>query len=457
MTGNGILGLRRLADARAALNRGQVSSEALTEAALAAIEAPDGEGRRTALSVYRTQALAAARGIDALRAAGVQLPPLAGLPISIKDLFDVAGEPTRAGSTILADAPPAAADAPAIANLRRLGAVIVAKTNMVEFAFSGVGINPHYGTPLNPWDRATGRVPGGSSSGAAVSVTDGMALAAIGTDTGGSVRIPSALCGLTGFKPTTGRHPMAGVLPLSTTVDTLGPLAWSVDCCRTIDAALRGEMPPPAQPLPAAGLRLAVPQAIVLDDLDDAVAGRFEQALLRLSAAGARIVELPFREVEGLSAITSRGGFSAAESWAWHRELIARGRDHYDPRVLFRIEGGAAITAADYIDMHRIRAELRAVVDRVTRPFDALVLPTTPIVAPPVAPLLANDQTFFRHNALLLRNTNIGNLLDRPAVSLPIGEPDGPPVGLMVMGGSGEDARILDVAEGIEQALALSF
>ena len=450
---NGILGLGSIREAQAAMRAGRVTSEALTEAALTAIAAPDGEGARTALSVYRAQALATARGVDAMRKAGLELAPLAGIPISIKDLFDVVGEPTRAGSVVLADAPPARADAPAVANLRRMGAVIAAKTNMTEFAYSGIGINPHYGTPRNAWDRAAGRIPGGSSSGAAVSVTDGMALAAVGTDTGGSVRIPAALCGLVGFKPTAGRHPMAGVVPLSESLDSLGPLAWSVSCCRIMDAALNGLLPPPASPRPVAGLRLAVPQRLVLDDLDRTVAVRFERALARLSAAGAHLIELAFDEIEGAKDIARLGGIVAPEAWAWHRQLISRARDGYDPRVLSRIEGGAKVSAADYIDMLRLRTALQAATDRATRPFDALILPAVAVVAPEIAPLEADAKTFFRANALILRNTNIGNLLNRPGVSLPIGEPGGAPVGLMVMGERFADAETLDLAEGIETAL----
>src|SRR5215469_9067384 len=230
-----------LRDLAAELAAGRTTSRALTEAALARIADPGGEGRRSFTRVYETAALATADAQDRLRGAGILLSPLAGLPVSVKDLFDVAGEATTAGSVALKDAPPAVADAPIVRRLRAAGAVIVGKTNMTEFAYSGVGINPHYGTPGNPYDRA--RVPGGSSSGAAVSVVDGCAAVAIGTDTGGSVRIPAALCGLVGFKPTQRRVPRDGAVPLSTTLDSIGPLARSVEDCAIVDAILAGEEP----------------------------------------------------------------------------------------------------------------------------------------------------------------------------------------------------------------------
>jgi aspartyl-tRNA(Asn)/glutamyl-tRNA(Gln) amidotransferase subunit A len=260
------------------LTAGRTSSRDLIERALAAIEDPAGEGARTMLKVHATPARAAADASDRMRAMGIVLSPVAGLPISAKDLFDLAGDVTTAGSVLLKDAPPAIEDAPTIARLRRAGAIIIGRTNMTEFAYSGLGLNPHYGTPRNPWDRATGRIPGGSSSGAAISVTDGMAAAAIGTDTGGSVRIPSALCGLTGFKPTARRIPRQGVYPLSHSLDSIGPLAPTVACCALLDAILSDKEPTLPAPLPLDGLRLGVPQTLVMDDVEDYVAERFATA-----------------------------------------------------------------------------------------------------------------------------------------------------------------------------------
>src|SRR5882757_5118330 len=257
------------------------------EAALARIDDSAGEGARACLTVYREQALAAAQAADARARTGVSLGPLDGKIVSLKDLFDVAGEVTRAGSKVLADeGKPAAADASIVQRLRAAGAVIVAKTNMSEFAFTGIGINPHYGTPGNPADRA--RVPGGSSSGAAVSVADGMCDIAIGTDTGGSVRIPAALCGVTGFKPSRQRVPTAGAFPLSGSLDSIGPLALSVADCAKADAVMAGEAPWSLDPASLAGLRIGVAQGAPVDNLDDTVGRRFPAALDRLEKAGTR-------------------------------------------------------------------------------------------------------------------------------------------------------------------------
>jgi aspartyl-tRNA(Asn)/glutamyl-tRNA(Gln) amidotransferase subunit A len=259
---------------------------------------------------------------------------LEGVPVSVKDLFDVAGQVTTAGSIALKDAPPAQADAPVVARLRAAGAVILGRTNMTEFAFSGLGLNPHYGTPGNPFDRA--RIPGGSSSGAAVSLADGMAAMGLGTDTGGSVRIPSAFCGLVGLKPTQARVPLAGCVPLSTSLDSIGPLARTVACCAATDAILAGEPAEPLPDMPVEGLRLLAPTNVLREEMDATVAGALDRALRRLADAGARIVERAVPELDELPQLSAKGGFAAAESWAWHRGLIARKAAAYDPRVLER-------------------------------------------------------------------------------------------------------------------------
>ncbi|WP_281352687.1 amidase [Skermanella pratensis] len=329
--------VQTIASLAADLAAGRTTSLKLTEAAFDRIADPAGEGARVFIladiAVNRAAALAQAEASDRLRKAGIVPSPLAGLPISVKDLFDIAGQVTTAGSAVLKDAAPAAADAPVVARLRAAGAVIVGRTNMTEFAFSGLGVNPHYGTPGNPRDRD--RIPGGSSSGAAVSVTDGMAAAAIGSDTGGSVRIPAAFCGLAGFKPTQARVPRTGALPLSRTLDTVGPLARSVACCALLDAVLAGESPamPNAVPdaAPVAGLRLAVPQEIVLDGLDATVSAAFSDALSRLSGAGARITDLSVPALARIPAVNAKGGFVTSEALAWHKDLIASRGAGYDP------------------------------------------------------------------------------------------------------------------------------
>ncbi len=437
----------------AALNEGRSSSVRLTEAALERIGAPAGEGARVFTRVYAERARAAARVCDALRAAGLGRSVIDGLPISIKDLFDVAGETTMAGSVARKGEPAAAEHATAVKRLLAAGAVVIGRTNMTEFAYSGLGINPHYGTPLNAWDRGTGRIPGGSTSGGAVSVTDGMAVAAIGSDTGGSVRIPAALCGLAGFKPTARRVPTTGVLPLSHSLDSIGPIAPTVACCARLDAILSGEDCSPPAPAMLRGLRLAVPGTVALDGMDAHVAASFQAALTRLSAAGVLVREIPVPAFASLAGINAKGGFTAAEAWAWHRDLIARAAARYDPRVVSRILRGKDMSAADYLDVLHARTRWIAEVERSIAGFDALVMPTVPIVAPAVAELVASEQAYFHANGLMLRNPALINFLDGCALSMPCHEAGSAPVGLMVAGPAMSDRRILSVGLALETCL----
>ena len=433
------------------LAAGRSSSAALTEACLARIEDAAGEGRRAFTRVYRGPALAEAAAADRLRAAGIEGGPLAGIPISIKDLFDVAGETTTAGSTALADRPPAAADAPIVRRLRAAGAVIIGKTNMVEFAYSGLGLNPHFGTPANPYDRA--RVPGGSSSGAGVAVPYGFSAASIGTDTGGSVRIPAAFNKVVGFKPTQRRVPRDGAVPLSTSLDSVGPLAPSVACCALVDAVLAGEVLQPLAELPLRGLRLALPQNVLTEDLDPIVSRAFGRAITRLSQEGAVISDAGFPELTLLGKIATLGGIAAPEAYAWHRALIAARREFYDPLVLSRLEQGDRASAADYIEALAARAAAIAAFDRAAEPFDAVICPTVAVV-PPRFDALIRDADFHMTNQLVLRNTYVFNLLDRCALSLPCGEAGELPVGLMLVGPTGGDRRLLEIGAAVERALA---
>ena len=443
-----------LSDLSAALAAGRTTAQALAEDAVERARDPAGEGARVFTAHAGDKAIAAARASDALRAAGAARSPLEGLPISVKDLFDIAGETTRAGSIVLTGAPPAARHATIVARLLAAGAVLVGRTNMTEFAYSGLGLNPHYGTPKNPYDRATGRIPGGSSSGAAVSVTDGMAAAAIGTDTGGSVRIPAALCGLAGFKPTARRVPARGTLPLSSSLDSIGPLAPSVACCALVDAVLSGDERDAPAPAELRGLRLAVPTTLVLEGVDKTVAAAFRAALSALSAAGATVTEIAVPEFADLLQINAQGGLPGAEAWAWHRAMIARDGARYDPRVRLRIERGAAMSAADYVDVLRAREAWTASVEARIAPFDALVLPTVPVVAPPIAPLVADDALYGAANVLILRNSTLINFLDGCALSVPCHAPGTAPVGLMIAGAGGSDRRILATGMAVEAALA---
>ena len=445
--------MKTLSAIAADLISGATTSEALVGEALARISDPAGEGARVFLRTWKEAALQQARASDAMRARGIVASPLAGIPVSVKDLFDIAGETTLAGSKARCDAPVAEADAAIVQRLRQAGAIVIGRTNTVEFAFSGLGLNPHYGTPKNPWDRATGRVPGGSSSGAAVSVSDGMAALGIGTDTGGSVRIPAALCGLTGFKPTARRIPKNGCFPLSTTLDSIGPIANSVACCALADSVLAGMPPAVPAALPLKGLRFGVLQDYVLEGLEASVAGAFRSALDRLSKAGAQVTDLSFPSLNRLPHINRNGGLVLPEAYAIHRDLIARRHADYDPRVAVRVLHGAGVRAADYIEVLSARARLIAEAAALAAPFDAWLMPTVAITAPAIAPLEADDERYNRVDYQVLRNTSVMNFLDGCALTIPCHEPGTAPVGLTVAGQGGEDRRILAIGLAVEALL----
>ena len=435
------------------LAEGETTSRRLVEAALARIADVGGEGRRAFIKVHAQAALFAADASDSMRRQGARLSPLAGLPVSVKDLFDVSGDVTTAGSKILRDAAPADADAVAVARLRAAGAVIIGRTNMTEFAFSGIGINPHYGTPANPYDRKTRRIPGGSSSGAAVSVTDGMAVFALGTDTGGSARIPAALCGIAGFKPTQRRVPLEGAFPLSATLDSIGPLAPTAACCATVFQVLAGQVPAPLPETSLAWLRLGVPMNYVLDDLDVEVSEAFQASLQRFSRLGAKIVELKIAEFDAATLANRGGGISPPEAYAVHRGYIDRAQD-FDPRVLERILRGGSVLAADYIGLLATRRQLARRFARQNYDVDVLVMPTVARIAPPIAPLERDAEAFRLANGSMLRNTSLINFLDGCALTLPIHHAREAPVGLMIVGFSGEDERVLSAGVAIEAGLA---
>lgn len=406
-------------------------------------------------ALFDDSARAAARAADSAQAAGQPLGALAGLPVTVKDLYDIAGRTTMAGSVLREGEPAAIADAPAVARLRAAGAAITGLTHMSEFAFSAVGINPHHGTPRNPADRAVARVAGGSSSGAAVSVALGQAVAGLGSDTGGSIRVPAALCGLVGFKNTQSRTPGAGAFPLSFTLDTVCSMSRCVDDCLLVDGVLAGA------PLAVvargvsgvSGLRLALPQTLMLDALEPAVATAFERVLSRLSAAGAQIVALPLTELNEIAQINAPGGFSPVEAYAVHREAMRTQRARFDPRVALRIALGEGVSAADYITMVQRRRDWTARVGVRLAGFDALLCPTTPITAPTIAELQTSDEAFFRANGLLLRNTFPINFLDGCAFSLPCHEAGSLPVGLMLSAPAGHDAALAGVALAVEALL----
>jgi aspartyl-tRNA(Asn)/glutamyl-tRNA(Gln) amidotransferase subunit A len=437
------------------LEHGRTNARKLVDECLTRISDKSGEGARAFVHVDVEAAIEAAQAMDRLRAVKAAPSPYAGIPISIKDLFDIKGQVTRAGSRALEDSAPAEADAAVVARLRCAGFILIGRTNMTEFAYSGIGINPHYGTPKSTWQRSVGHVPGGSSSGAAVSVADGMAHGALGTDTGGSCRIPAAYNGIVGFKPTQRRVPLAGGVPLSFTLDSFGPLARTAQCCAVLDAVLADEPVQPLQSRPIRGLRLAVPTTVALDELEDTVAQTFERALETLSRQGALIERIAVPEFLDVGVMNTTGGFAAAESYAWHRYLIASHGDVYDPRVSSRILRGEAISAADYIDLLEARKSLIARATVRLAPYDALVMPTSAITPPRIADL-ADDKAFTKANLLSLRNCTLINMIDGCAISLPCHREGEAPVGLMLAASGGSDRRIFELAAAMEAVLAIA-
>ncbi len=443
-----------LTDARADVRAHKASATDLIERSIDAAGTAGCE--RAFLGTSFDAARNAARAADRAVAEGRDPGPLAGLAVSIKDLFDVAGEPTCAGSTVLADAPRASRDAPVVARLRRAGAAVVARTNMSEFAFSGVGINPHFGTPTNAATAAldpTPRIPGGSTSGGGTSVAAGAAWVALGSDTGGSIRIPAALQGLVGFKSTARLVPTDGALPLSSTLDTVSAMTRSVRDAIVVHeiladrrVALTGK--------PLAAFRLAVPRTLMLDGLDPTVGHACERALVALVAAGARVETIDLPLLGELAAINASGGFAAAESWTWHRRLLADHGADYDPRVAQRIRRGEAMSAADYIELLAARRDWMARMEAALRPYDAMLSPTVPIVAPELAPLVTDDAAFFATNGQLLRNPAVVNFLDGCALSLPCHAEGELPVGLMLWAAALQDDALLDAALAVESAIA---
>lgn len=385
----------------------------------------------------------------------LQSRPLAGLAFSVKDLFDVQGQVTRAGSQVLADAPEAKEDCPAVARLRQAGAAFIGRTNMSEFAFSGVGVNPHFGTPVNACSTGEALIPGGSSSGAAVSVATGAAWIGLGSDTGGSIRIPAALNGIVGFKSTARLVPTEGAIPLSTTLDTVCALTRSVpDALMAHEILARRTVTRSSASLNF--YRLGIPTTLMQDGLDSHVAKAWQRTLKTLRDAGAQLVELPLAELNQLQQIQSYGGFSAAESYAWHATLLNEKGPLYDPRVAARINKGAGMTACEYINLQHARRRWIQSMELAMRGFDAFLSPTVPIIAPAiskVAPGAERDEAFFEINAQLLRNPSVINMLDGCAISIPCHAPDELPVGLMIWAEAMRDDSVLNVALLVESLL----
>lgn len=400
----------------------------------------------------RARAEAEARAARERLRSGNPASLLDGVPLAWKDLFDLKGTVTTAGSAVLRSAPPASADAALVKAAQRAGLVTLGTVNMTEFAFSGIGLNPHYGTPRNPCDPRVARSPGGSSSGSGAAVAAGIVPLSIGTDTGGSVRIPASFNGVVGYKASSGHYPMDGVFPLSPALDTLGPLARTVEDCVLVDAALRGLPEPAAAPAELAALDLAIPDAVMFDDLDPAVAAAFDATERRLAAAGVRLRRIALPELrEAVEATATFGPLSAAEALDLHWDRL-HGPDEarIDPRVVRRIRMAEGMTAVDLVRLHRHRHRL--IEAAAARLGDALLIcPTTPGTAMPIAPLEADEELFFRHNFRTLRNTSLGNFLDWCGLSIPNGaDGDGMPTGLMLCARHGRDRALLAAGLALE-------
>jgi aspartyl-tRNA(Asn)/glutamyl-tRNA(Gln) amidotransferase subunit A len=433
---------------QALLRDGQQSSSDLIAASEARIAQGIAAQDAAFISVDSSAARLAASTSDAMRQRRYVPSLLAGLPASVKDLFDVKGQVTTAGSRVLADASPATRDALAVERLRAAGAVFVGRTNMSEFAFSGLGVNPHFGTPLNPLDNS--RIVGGSSSGAAASVASGAAVFGLGTDTGGSLRIPAAFTGLTAFKPTARRVPLEGVLPLASSFDSVGSIARSVDCCAIVDSVLASDaLDDTIRPL--RGLRFGVTNDVVGDELDVSVRDAFDRALDTLQDAGASIERFAFPELREAFALPL-AAITAIEAWAWHKAHVARAADKYDPRVLLRLRMGEGRSAADYLDLLEARKRLIQVAWAHVGRFDAWLMPTVAVVAPRLSSLA--DDAFFVINARVLRNPSVVNFIDGCALTIPCHAPGELPVGLAICGTSMTDASILAIGRSVEAVLS---
>ena len=436
------------------LRSGALDAVELTERTLARIAAyPD---RAVFTEVLKPRALREAEAARKRLKEGRPASALDGVPSAWKDLFDVEGRVTTAGSVVLKGNPPAGRDAALLEAGVRAGLVTIGTTNMTEFAYSGIGINPHYGTPRNPRDPKVARSPGGSSSGSAVAVAAGLVPIAIGTDTGGSIRVPAAFNGITGYKSSTGHYSMAGVFPLSRTLDTLGPLALTVEDCVLTDMVLRSRAWPVARAGSIAELTILVPETLVLDACEPEVLANFEASLARLAKAGAKIVRAPMPQLAAIPELIGKHGhLLAAEALQVHQGRI-HGTDasRMDPRVLKRLRLATEMSALDLVEVLQARARLIAEANAAIGET-IVACPTAPHVAMPLAPLEADDDAFFRANAKTLRNTMVGNFLDWCGVALPNGiGADGMPTGLLLSASHGRDAAVLSAALSIEPLLA---
>lgn len=419
----------------------------LVEEAYSAIESSADQSIFTVLTKERAfeEADAAAKRIKSGQGRG----PLEGIVTAHKDLFDLEGLATTSGAKIMRDSDVKSADAQVVANLKEAGAITLGRTNMSEFAFSGLGINPHYGTPKNPNDLSVARLPGGSSSGAGVAVATGLVPFALGTDTGGSIRIPSAFNGIVGYKATRGRYNMDGVFPLAESLDSLGPLCRSIEDAILVDAAMRGRSSSAVEVTTLAGKSFVVPETVMFDEIEPEVADVFEQTVLRLEKAGARVRRAQFPSFKVIfDLISTYGALVTAEAFALHKGRLASDAvDTIDPRVVQRIRLGEKMSLPDYLHVQKTRMNLIKEMETLVGAHEFLISPTLPHLAPEMAPLVEDDAKFFAMNGKTLRNTQIGNFLDWCGVSIPCGSgAHGLPVGFSISALPNRDEQLLSIA-----------
>lgn len=431
------------------LKKGLVSSQHLVETAI--------EHHRSTsavlISANENAALEHAKQIDLARAKGDQLPEFAGIPITVKDLFDISGEVTRAGSKVLSETAPAIKDATVIARLKKAGFILFGRANMSEFAFSGLGINPHYGTPDCIWKPHQHRIPGGSSSGSALSVAHHIVPASIGSDTAGSCRIPAAFNHLVGFKPTYGRLPLDGVFPLSPSLDTVGPIAHHVDCCYLLDAVLSGKALPPApcNAFSPRDITLIIPQGKVTSDLEHEVASTFQQTLKQLASAGITLRDMEMPELDALIDLFTRFPIAAFEAQSAHQQLLATHSHRYDPFIRTRLTQHI-MTSEEHQYVQKERKKLGFSIQEKLQGTHGLLYPTVAIRPPSISDLSTPEETR-RINLQCLRNTSTVNYFDGCAISLPCKTTDNSPIGLMLASYAYQDAQLLRTAKTIENQL----
>ena len=445
-------GLRELS---AALRSGQTSARQLVDAAL--------ERAHQSKSVFTSinpGLVHLADTIDQTGRKSQTLTPLAGIPIALKDLFNIRNEVTLAGSIVRKHYAQAEdADAEVVAPLRAAGLLFFGRTNMSEFAYSGIGMNAHYGTPLSIWDRDTGRLPGGSSSGSAVAVGEGIVCASLGSDTAGSCRIPAAFNGVVGVKPSYGRMSLQGIYPLSPTLDAPGPIAIDVDSCFILDQLMSGRAKPAdelpnLQPAELNQLRLVIPEARVMNDLDAEVRTAFEAAVEALRAAGANIRQQSLPLLDDCDDLFIERPVVVREVWDHHRSMLEQYFDEYDPFVGTRLRLGANISDEEQQSRYQARDQLVSAFEREFAEIqaDALIYPTVACVPPAIAET-EDDENARRVNLRCLRNTATVNYFNGCAISLPCHRTGEAPVGLMLSAANGQDEPLYRIAAAIEAAL----